>query len=81
MFYILSAVLGLGPRRCSDGLQNTVEVSCERDIWTTSYEVLMARIAALTELPLRYRRKSQETGNDQGHDASPNARGIYGANP
>lgn len=36
----------------------------------------MARIAALTELPLTDRRKSQETGNDQGHDASPNGEAL-----
>jgi len=32
----------------------------------------MARIAALTELPLTDRRKPQGTGNDRGYDASPN---------
>lgn len=32
----------------------------------------MARIAASTELHLTDRHTPQETGNDQGHDASPN---------
>jgi anti-sigma28 factor (negative regulator of flagellin synthesis) len=72
MFCILTAALILGPRGHSDGLQSTVGLSCEPDIWTTSYEVLMARIATLMELPLTDRRKPLEAGNDQGRNASPN---------
>jgi len=72
MFYILTAMLTLGPRGHWDGLQNTVGLSCEPDTWTINYEVIMARIAALMELPLTDRRKPLEAQNDQGRDASPN---------
>ncbi|MEN6426661.1 MAG: flagellar biosynthesis anti-sigma factor FlgM [Phycisphaerales bacterium] len=72
MFYILTAVLILGPRGHSDGLPITVDLNCEPSIGTISYEVLMARIAALMERPLTDHRKPQEAGNDQGRDASPN---------
>jgi anti-sigma28 factor (negative regulator of flagellin synthesis) len=72
MFYILTAVLILGPRGHLDSLQNPVGLNCEPDTWTTSYEVVMARIATQMELPLTDRRKPQEAGNDPGRAASPN---------
>ena len=72
MFCILTVVLIWGPRGPSDDPQSTVGSSCEPDIWTTSYEVIMARIGALMERPLADRRKSQEAGNDQGRNAPPN---------
>ncbi len=72
MFHLLAGVLILGPRGHSDGLQITVDLNCEPDIWTTSYEVIMARIAALMERPLTDHLRLLEAGNDQGRDASPN---------
>lgn len=72
MFCILTAMLTLGPRGPSDDPQSTVGSSCEPDIWTISYEVIMARTATLMELPLTDHRRPLEAQNDQGRDASPN---------
>ncbi len=71
MFYTLTAVLIWGPRGHSDGLQNGVGLGREPSIWMINYEVIMARIAALMELPAAGRRRSQDARNDHGSDTSP----------
>ena len=38
-------------------------------------EAIMARVRALSGLPSADRRRSQDAGNDQGRDASPNGDG------
>ena len=72
MSHILAAVLILGPRGDSDGLQNVGGLGREPDIWTMNYEVIMATIAAIVELPPTDRRRSQDAENDQGRGAPPN---------
>ena len=72
MFYTFTAVLTLGPGGHSDGPKDVGGLGREPDIWTTSYEVIMATIAAVTELQTTDRRRSQSAGNDQGRDTSPN---------
>jgi hypothetical protein len=76
MFYILTAVLILGSRGYSDGLQDVMGLGREPDIWTINKEVIMARIAALMELQPTDRRKPQDARSDQGRGTSPNGDGL-----
>ena len=71
MFYTFTAVLTLGPGGHSDGPKDVGGLGREPDIWTTNYEVIMATIAAVTELQTTDRRRSQHARNDQGRDTSP----------
>ena len=68
MCYVFTAVVILGLRGHSDGLHDIVVWRRAPGIWMISYEVIMARIAALMESQPADRRRSKEARNDQGPD-------------
>lgn len=74
MFHILTAVLLVGPRGDSDGLQDAVGLGREPDIWTIRQEVVMTRIAAaVVELQPVDPRKSQDAEDDERRGTPPNS--------
>jgi hypothetical protein len=74
MFHILTAVLIVGPRGGSDGLQDAVGLGREPDIWTIRQEVIMTRIAAaVVELQLADPRKAQDAEDNQRRSTPPNS--------
>jgi len=72
MFHILTAVLIVGLTGGSDDLQNIGGLGREPDIQTISSEVIMTAIATVVELQPADRRKPQDVGDDERHDAAPN---------
>jgi len=72
MFHFLTVVLIVGPRGHSGGLQNIAGLDREQNIRIIYQEVIMTRIAAVTEFQSTDHRESRDARNDPAHDASPN---------